>query len=85
MRLALRGAYFNKNNNNTITGRECFQHLMMQVKDFYMKTSFLIKIFASHQTPYRATHPVMAKTTILQESEKQNHVLDLIENLNLNS
>ena len=51
---------------------------MMQVKDFYMKTSFLIKIFASHQTPYSATPPVMAKTTILQESEKQNHVLDLL-------
>jgi hypothetical protein len=37
----------------------------------------------SHQPPYRATHPVMAKTTILQESEKQNHVLDLLKTLPL--
>ncbi len=37
----------------------------------------------SHQPPYRATHPVMAKTTILKESEKQNHVLGLLKTLPL--
>ena len=75
---SLRGADVNKNRKNTITGCECFQHLMMQVKDFYLKTIFQIKIFDSHQAPYRATHPVMAKTTILQESEKQVILFDLL-------